>query len=245
MNQFDESPRENDQRFDRLVDGELSPEEYNDLLGSLDQQPDGWRRCALAFLEAQALRQELDGLVGEPPMPTQPASVSSRNTKHSRRWPGLVAIAASFLIAFGLGVMFRGGWPRAGLETEGMPIAEDERPESPDPLDRDAEIVGTPAPKVDQPGRYRGNVRLVFEQPDGAGSEAFEVPLYDYTADNEWMLSDDRFQIPPRVQRAFQRMGREVRLDQQVVPLETEDGHRVLIPFRQIELTPVGGQRYQ
>jgi len=245
MNQFDESPREDDQRFDRLVDGELSPEEYNDLLGSLDQQPDGWRRCAFAFLEAQALRQELDGLVDEPPVPTQPASVSVHDTKHSRRWPGLVAIAASFLIAFGLGVMFRGGWPRAGLETERVPIAEDERRESPDPLARDAEIVQEPAPKADQPGRYRGNVRLVFEQPDGAGSESFEVPLIDYSREHEWMLSNDRFQVPPEVRRILQRMGREVRWDQQVVPLETEDGQQVLIPFRQLEITPVGGQRYQ
>ncbi|MBC8872495.1 MAG: hypothetical protein H8E44_23935 [Planctomycetes bacterium] len=245
MNEFDDSPREDDQRFDRLVDGELSPKEYNDLLRSLDQQPDGWRRCALAFIEAQALRQELGGLVGEAPMPSQPASLSVHETKQPRRWPGLVAIAASFLLAFGLGVMFRGGWPGVDLDTEGMSIAEDERPESPDPLDREADIVRTPTPKVDQPGQHRGNVRLVFDRPDGSGSEAFEAPLYDYSREHEWMLSNDRFQVPPEVRRILQRMGREVRSDQQVVPLETEDGQRVLIPFRQLEITPVGGHRYQ
>ena len=43
-----------DSMFDRLVDGELSPGERRQLLASLDNQPDGWRRCALSFLEAQS-----------------------------------------------------------------------------------------------------------------------------------------------------------------------------------------------
>ena len=48
--------------FDRLADGELSLEETRSLLRSLDERPDGWRRCALAFLEAQAWSQELQKL---------------------------------------------------------------------------------------------------------------------------------------------------------------------------------------
>ena len=43
MNEFDDSTLQDDQRFDRLVEGELSRQEYNDLLRSLDRQPDGWR----------------------------------------------------------------------------------------------------------------------------------------------------------------------------------------------------------
>src|SRR3990172_4689745 len=49
--------------FDRLVDGELSPGERRELLASLDGRPDGWRRCALAFLEAQAWGNELPQVV--------------------------------------------------------------------------------------------------------------------------------------------------------------------------------------
>src|SRR5262245_7197050 len=40
--------------FDRLVDGELSADERRHFLTSLDDRPDGWRRCAIAFLEAQS-----------------------------------------------------------------------------------------------------------------------------------------------------------------------------------------------
>ena len=39
--------------FDRLVDGELSSTERRQLIASLDDRPGGWRRCALAFVEAQ------------------------------------------------------------------------------------------------------------------------------------------------------------------------------------------------
>ena len=50
---------EQELRLDRLVDGELSAQEYRALLAALDEEPDSWRRCAMAFLEAQTLGQEL------------------------------------------------------------------------------------------------------------------------------------------------------------------------------------------
>ncbi len=56
-----ESPSPNGRLFieqlDRLVDGRLSPAARRALLTELDQRPDGWRRCAGAFLEAQAWRE--------------------------------------------------------------------------------------------------------------------------------------------------------------------------------------------
>jgi len=45
--------------FDRLADGELDEAGRRALLSRLDDIPGGWRRCALAFLEAQAWRSEL------------------------------------------------------------------------------------------------------------------------------------------------------------------------------------------
>lgn len=247
MNEFNDSSWKDDQRFDRLVDGELSPDEYNDLLRSLDQRPDGWRRCALAFLEAQTLRQELGQPVGESQVSSRAATPSAGGKKHVRRWPGLLAVAASFLVAFGLGLMFRAGWSGTRSDTEGSPIAKDDtRPEAPaqSPA-RDAEIAEMPMPESPLPGRHRGSVRLVVDRPDGSGSQEFEAPLYDWSPEYERMLTEDRFRIPPGVRRVLQRMGREVRWDQQVLPFETEDGQRVLVPFGQLEITPVGGQHYQ
>src|SRR5438105_30021 len=54
------------QVFDRLVDGELADGERREVLETLERQPDGWRQCALAFLEAQTWGQTLTDFVRQP-----------------------------------------------------------------------------------------------------------------------------------------------------------------------------------
>src|SRR5437660_9434314 len=101
-----------DNRIERLVDGELSVEGYRALLASLDDEPDGWKRCALAFLEDQALAGEMGAIrrrldlreqqVPETPPQKQPRPLDSRVW---RQMPMLLAMAASLLAAFALGVV--------------------------------------------------------------------------------------------------------------------------------------------
>jgi hypothetical protein len=124
--------------LDRLVDGELAEVERRKLLVSLDQRPSGWRQCALAFLEAQSWRDLLGVAVDEPtrapmeatvaepsqmsalesapsPAPCEspplvvPASTTRRQSR-SRRWLWVGEMAASFLVAFSLGLWLRGGF---------------------------------------------------------------------------------------------------------------------------------------
>jgi hypothetical protein len=102
--------------IDRLVDGELSADQRRELLASLESQPGGWRRCALAFVEAQVMRQELrrfvcssDSHKDQSAAHTVQVSASEKTlaprTEHApRRRAGIwLAAAASLLIAFGLG----------------------------------------------------------------------------------------------------------------------------------------------
>ena len=74
----DNKPLSEDILLDRLVDGELSGSERRQLLESFDKRPEGWRRCALAFLEAQSWREEMGqvarGLASETNEPKSPAS---------------------------------------------------------------------------------------------------------------------------------------------------------------------------
>ena len=63
---------------ERLVDNELSESERNDLLFRLDETVDGWRFCALTFLEAQAFRAAMRNSTGaESPLPFADASKST------------------------------------------------------------------------------------------------------------------------------------------------------------------------
>jgi hypothetical protein len=67
MNEFSHMESSFDpQVLDRLVDGELAETERRDVLQTLDRQPDGWRQCALAFLEAQTWGQTLTEYARKP-----------------------------------------------------------------------------------------------------------------------------------------------------------------------------------
>ena len=116
--------RNDDMRFDRLVDGEMSAEEYRSTLAGLDDEPGEWRRCAMAFLEAQALKQDLGDLresaVCTHTQQAAPAKASlpKASLTFAKYWPMLLAMAASFLVAFGLGYAWRAPWSAAGQQPE-------------------------------------------------------------------------------------------------------------------------------
>jgi hypothetical protein len=91
--------------IDRLVDGELSIDERRELLASLEAQPGGWRRCALAFLEAQTWRHEMRQFVA--PAVARARRETNPPKQKSRSYAGIwLGLAASVLAAFGLGQHF-------------------------------------------------------------------------------------------------------------------------------------------
>src|SRR5688572_19989410 len=107
---------ENDHRvLDRLVDGELSELERQELLSALDDEPAGWRRCALAFLEAQSWEADLKAFRDEPPV----AVISLVSLARARQFLPLgLAMAASMLLAFFGGIALQSGFFRSGTSTE-------------------------------------------------------------------------------------------------------------------------------
>jgi hypothetical protein len=93
--------------LDQLVDGELPEVERRKLLLRLDTEPDGWRRCALAFLEAQSWREALGPLTTR----TRPKATSDRQGRKPRSWSPvarLAELAAAVVAAFALGWVSRG-----------------------------------------------------------------------------------------------------------------------------------------
>ncbi len=68
MSEMEENvkPMDSESPLDRLVDGELSESDRSELLLQLEHEPEGWRRCALAFLEAQCWKQEFGLMSGAP-----------------------------------------------------------------------------------------------------------------------------------------------------------------------------------
>lgn len=92
---------------ERLVDGELSDEEREDLVYRLDEMIDGWRFCALSFLEAQSFRAALRNLsdgrekqvVADKPQVQKDLDVPLRKSS-TKTWRNYsLSAAAGFLVA--------------------------------------------------------------------------------------------------------------------------------------------------
>ena len=92
------SNRADQEALDRLVDGEMSSDEQRELLRQLDAEPDGWRRCALAFVEGQSWGRELRGLVRDGQRDSLSSAPSWQQRYLRPLTTALFALAASLLV---------------------------------------------------------------------------------------------------------------------------------------------------
>jgi anti-sigma factor RsiW len=141
LENYDLRDRSNDRDIDRLVDGELPDGERRRLLLRLESEPDGWRRCALAFLEAQSWRAAFRPLAAtDGTVPQLPVTPAGRHHKPRKRLyvARLAALAACFAVAFALGWGLHGG---AAKNSSDAAIA---RPESSAPVKTSEPLQSTP-----------------------------------------------------------------------------------------------------
>jgi hypothetical protein len=237
-----------DQRFDRLVDGELSPEEYRAVVSSLDQEPGAWRSCALAFLESQALagdlgclRKAIDRRESRPAIASPPSSWRGAAT--------LLAMAASFLLVFGLGVTLPGFWNRArqerGLVGNTSPrreVAADGRAWNGNDSSGTGSSSNASSGNAIRHAALRpiGNVRLVVNGADGQEAEAADVPVYEIGQNlEEYLRQQTQPTLDPLVIQWLEQQGHEVELQQQFIAGQLADGRPMYVPVEEYRITPV------
>jgi hypothetical protein len=242
-----------------------------------ERDPEGWRRCALAFLEAQSWSQELAGLdpdsllaIGRPASASpsklphdetepnsQPGPESGAGRQLAGRgaprwrvvgWP--LAMAASFLVSFALGLWARGGWLNSSSDdSQPAPANMIAKQELIDRLRQDAltqEAPGrdaAPAPSIPSRGAA-GQVRLVVDGPNGMSDE-IELPVVEGSAADADFLQSPPAALPLEVQRVLERMGARVEQQRELVPLRMRDGRRLIVPVDKVEVHPVGNRAYQ
>lgn len=224
--------------LDRLVDGEVTETERRDLLLRLERSPEGWRRCALAFLEAQAWRGEARAMATEPAYATavpklQPAAQARA------AWGGLgiwlpIATAAGFLLALGYVNWFSSAPGVDPNDPQNLRILAGQR---------------IPDAHGASPGDSRraadDNLRLVVAPgPDGA-RQVVDVPLVEAGRMQEALFGPMAQQLPPEVVRMLEQQGNQVVRERRLVPIDLEDGRRVVVPMDQVEIRPVGMQAFQ
>ena len=212
--------------IDRLVVDELDADARRSLLLQLDAHPDGWRRCALAFLEDQAFRSALTPSVATA-LPDPAPTVAAR---YARR--GFAGVVVRYAAAATLLVGFAAGGFRAG-------VASADRVEQPQ-IARSSGPVSSDAVEVPpaEPGQAIGYLSLV----DPADGEAppRQVPVLEATASNERWLAAQPASIPDYVKAQWERRGYQVEEHRRLVGLDLADGRRVAIPVDEVDLDYVG-----
>jgi hypothetical protein len=243
MNPNDRNPpTSDDRRFDLLVDGELSEAARRDLLSGLDDEPGGWRRCALAFLEAQSWRQAF-GAVVSPPKAKSPPKRSAGWFRFGGPAGTLLAMAASFAMALILGAVVETIWSPGtpGLGSGGPDIAAQTQGGTP------GGNVGRHETSPDSsPGKPEGGPPKVWrvELPGtaGPGGERQTIPLLaeerDQVSEN-WLQSLPT-PLSPDVLEQLQKAGLRVEQRRRLLPWRMKDGRRLVVPVDEVELHYVG-----
>ncbi|REK06770.1 MAG: hypothetical protein DWQ37_22260 [Planctomycetota bacterium] len=251
MTIVDEFRRDAGRVLDRLVDGELAPVQRRELLLALDDEPGGWRMCALAFVESQTWRLEMTRLASEPILASVHAAaprVTLKGVAPPKRqaWGWFLASAASIAVAFALGTQF-GPTQIAGdpQRTDAIAQQSTDVPE-PDILAvgaekheaesaENAQAESSPGdPAVDQALPWQ--TLMLKPVDDSAAGTPIELRVVDAASDEASSWLEAQAGISNLLTQQLQRDGWEVRRTQDVVPIDLSDGRRVLVPIEQVDL---------
>jgi hypothetical protein len=222
--------------FDRLVDGELSPSERRQVLESLDKRPEGWRRCALAFLEAQSWREELGQVARGTRTETKElkSPVSSVRPGSGPSWAvgaKWLALAAGLLVAFELGSMHREG----SVQLAGGPTGTNSQ------LANVESQNVNPSPKSSKPSD-----QLTFYVRDKSGrKQAVQVPLVDAEELDNQLGTQFQSGVPDAVRNQLKQQGYMVQSKRKYAPLWMENDRPMVIPVEDTQIVPASEKVWQ
>ena len=228
-------PLNEDILLDRLVDGELKGSERRHLLESFDKRPDGWRRCAVAFLEAQSWREEMGQVARGNASETneRKSPVSSVVPSSKSRWSSATtgfAIAASLLLAFGMGWMQR---------DRGHSIADGElRPTN------QITTATPPSNAASQNDWNSSDAVTLFVQGDDGRRHPVRVPLVDAATLDKQLGVQFQSGLSDNVRNQLKDSGYAVQSKRQYAPLwlEKENGRPMILPVEDTKIVPVSNK---
>jgi hypothetical protein len=218
--------------LDRLVDGELSGGERRQLLESFDKRPEGWRRCALAFLEAQSWREEMGQVARDRSSQTQESKSPVSFISPSRKSPWAagaiwLAMAASLLLAFGLGLMQRERGPSiaGGSSNSSGQVAN----------------VTSPSNIASPNGAKSSDAVTLFVQGDDGRRHPVRVPLVDAGTLDKQLGVQFQSGLSDDVRHQLKDNGYTVQSKRQYAPLwlERENGRPMILPVEDTKIVPV------
>jgi hypothetical protein len=222
--------------FDRLVDGELPPSERRELLASLDVRPDGWRHCALAFLEAQTWRQELPRLVADATSPSPVTALEDvpLEPAWSMNW---YALAASLLFAFTLGLALRDLPHSHQVRAPNPSNIATVRPQQPAFGPRQFAGAGPATAAL-------GDAVTLWVRDEAGNARQLRVPLVDATAMDQHLGLEFQSGLPADVRSQLEQRGYQVESKRRYAPLVLEGGRPLVVPVEDTKIVPVSNPVY-
>ncbi len=229
--------------LDKLVDGELTTEQYRVLLQTLDSTPDGWKRCATAFLEAQVWEADFAELPPALKSETVPAAPLALGFRVSQ----VLNLAAAVLLAFGLGAIAHNWYQGRQTQSETFGGLAEHQPAEPsqDSLaTTEPQLAAEPeSPAADATRPALGNVELLMTAEDGTTNRR-RLPFYKLRDVPAHALVGSDVHPPADVQSALDRLGLRFQRQRVFKPLLLEDGRRMVVPVEHVEIVPVSGPTY-
>jgi hypothetical protein len=257
MNDRDSDRPLEDDLFDRIVDGELSAEELRIAVRALEREPDGWRRCATAFLEAQCLRASLRTL-GRPERDgassqSDPLNVGGGVRSSPYRWLRFVAAAGIVAASFAIGWIAHG--TRSGAPTQDSLAVV---PGNPQPQANELTIAESHAlphealledlagsqndRDAEAPERSRPAFTTVAHVRLGIGNAPAEVPILAGPAITEEWLARQPPPVSEHGQVVLERNGYQVDQRRQFLTAILPDGRRVAVPVDHVQIQYTGSE---
>ena len=259
--------------LDRLVDGEISEQHRRELLEKLNHLSDGWRRCGLAFLQDQALKDACGDFTSKNSSFRDTVSRDTvfRDTVENRRQADSAspATAAAVLALENqhrgpsiVGVTHvRRRWRPAiavisaaasFLVAFGLSVAGYQLWNAPEsgitPVVGGSDSSPSPNSAVDDanpPIGQWGTVQFVVDGPGGAPEEV-QLPAIDGPEPEAWLSQQPSPSLPQFIEQLRQLGHRlKVKTRREYMPVPLDDGREAVFPVDGIEIRFVGGHGYQ
>ena len=215
----------------RCVDGELSESEQQALLRQLEASPAGWREVALSFLEHQLWSKAGHDFVHEPapPLVAGPAQLSEAPLRPWSSRVRSVALAASTLLAVGLGYV--GGQGRFGSNSAATPSG----PGVVQSASNTSRPSGSPTAMVSM----RNDSSAVPLRPDSipavTNSQPPSAPVFDAE-----LLQQYGDRLMPRLsvedRQRLEDQGYQIREEPSYYTVPIDDNRRLIVPVNTVRV---------
>ncbi len=235
--------------IDLLVDGQLPEEERRALLVQLDQDPDGWRRCALAFLEAQCLREAFGefGATQRSPVTSSPPTLEVQRFPFRPKMLSIALAASITGFAFTLGWLCggQGSWDGRTARPQNQLVQHNEPATDDKPLDSlsgQEESIGrnTQGSSKTQLHDLSSVVEIGLVQVPTTSDDTavlVDVPIFAGPGLDERWLRDQPTFVPRDVSQRWEADGYQVGRQRRLVSVQVDDEGRYLtIPVDEVLL---------